>query len=83
MALALTNERRGVMFEMLRRQNISTASQRSPTRRETEAREAGEREGFLRSALASWAVPGVAGLQPPLSAAVARRDDEFFRAVGA
>ncbi|GHF56413.1 hypothetical protein [Seohaeicola zhoushanensis] len=77
MTIMVMPERRGVLFEMPRRQNISEVSQR---RISAQARDAAEAAAFLSSALGSWSLPETA---PETSAPEPRSDDEFFRAVGA
>ncbi|MFC4668421.1 hypothetical protein ACFO5X_07645 [Seohaeicola nanhaiensis] len=78
-----TPERRGVLFEMLRRENIAQVSQRRRGTMGQEAREAVEAAVFLAAAQKSWGEPVFEPAPPVVSAPETRRNHKFFRTVGA
>lgn len=78
-----TPERRGVLFEMLRRENIAKVTRRRRSALGQEAREALEAAVFLAAAQKSWGEPVFESTPPVASAPEARRNHKFFRAVGA
>lgn len=89
MSLAMNPERRSVLFEMLRRQNISETSKTTQEERisaeKKAAREAEEARDFLAAALRSWDYPyeDAENAAEAVSAPEPRGNNEFLRAVGA
>lgn len=87
MTIALNPDRRGLLFEMLRRQNMSQTAQKRMSAQEQEELEENEARNFLAAALRSWNHPGDdeadAAVAARTSAPEARGNHEFLRAVGA
>ena len=85
MQTAMKPSRRGVLFEMLRRQHMSERTTQALNAQEKERLEEVQAQAFLKRALMSWDAPPVYDIEEPetASAPEPRGYHEFFRAVRA